>query len=901
MSNKYLHYAELSETHSKHVIDSASNWTGLLTTAARMYKYSFDEQLLIHAQKPHATACAEFDTWKRPEVGRYVKRGSKGIALLDDTGSRQKLRYVFDVSDTGNGRRSPKNLYVWQMKPEHESLVVEALGRPLGEIPAIAAELAQEYLEDNNSDILDILEQAGFTDYDAFVETLVDSTAYMIMSRCGMDTSAYTGGDKFQHISLFDNSRVLKALGEAASTVSEDVLRDIEAPIKRHDREQARLAQIERSNFYDGELNESTSTSSRNNLQPSGGLSDSRHHYPGGREQSTRLDNVGNDAERLPTEAPQNHLHRLEDGGKTVPSLFGNRGTSDRAHGVDDGAVVSEESRIGGLETNRPDSVGTGNERLESPSGGSHQDGDNLQLSTEQPEMPPTGGIFAGSSIDPTMNIITDDETNAVLKGGSGIEHGKFRIFSYFLQEHDAGERARFLRDEYGWGGRGGNAIPGVDKSNESHDGKGIKITKGNSLEPSSEVRLTWANVAQRIDNLIKNGDYMSQDEIDRLPSYERQILGAEVSRFYDYTDTPPPIPILRTGDFWGEARRIGDLLDNPDIRAEILLSMVDVMQETPADHRSYNSRRETLDNLKAFNKGEFMLFPNHELAIQPSLLRDVNEAEAADTSKIVNTLHDSNTTIPHTRQRHRTATHDDQQLTLHSMFLSEEAQKAYIKETEEKEEASQPVVINQEDIDTALAAWNGDIESKIRANDFMSRAENARSLDAAAILMLEFGGDSEGLTVNKDNADPLVVPWDKVQQRISFLVDAGHFLTPDELDYVQEMERREAKQRTITMDLAEQGGEPSGLPITHAIAETFRNPNDNRNDFLFARNESGEIFISNRYFIMKPVEQDIEKITEQLNQYRNTDRRRKELPPLTATENDTILEHLNVEGDLHQ
>ena len=236
MSNKYLHYAELSETHSKHVIDCTTNWTGLLTTAAQMYKYSFDERLLINAQKPHSTAYAEFDTWKRPEVGRYVKKRSKGIALPDDTRSRQKLRYVFDVSDTGNGCRSSKNLYVWQMNPEHENLVADALGRPLNEIPAITAELAHKYLEDNNSDILDILEQTGFTNYDAFVETLIDSTAYMIMSRCGMDTTAYTGGDKFQHISLFDNSRVLKAIGEAASTVSEDVLRDIEAPMKRHDR-----------------------------------------------------------------------------------------------------------------------------------------------------------------------------------------------------------------------------------------------------------------------------------------------------------------------------------------------------------------------------------------------------------------------------------------------------------------------------------------------------------------------------------------------------------------------------------------------------------------------------------------------------------------------------------------
>jgi len=255
----------------------------------------------------------------------------------------------------------------------------------------------------------------------------------------------------------------------------------------------------------------------------------------------------------------------------------------------------------------------------------------------------------------------------------------------------------------------------------------------------------------------------------------------------------------------------------------------VDVMQETPADHRSYDSRRETLDNLKAFEKGEFTLFPNHELVMQPSLLRDVSEAETADTSRIVNTLHDSNMTIPHTRQRRKPTVHDDNQLTLLSIFPTEESQKAFIKETEEKEEASQPVIIYQEDIDNAIIVWNGDTDSKIRAFEHINHDANARSLDTAAILMLEFGGESEGLTVTKDNATPVVVPWDKVQQRISFLVDAGHFLTPQELDLFNEQQRVQAE-ALLQPEATEVGG---GLPITRAIAETFRNPGDNRNDFF--------------------------------------------------------------------
>ena len=344
MSNKYLHYAELSETHGKHITETPENWTDMLTTAARLYKYSFDEQLLIHAQRPDATACAELPIWNKP-MGRYPRKGSKGIALLDDSQGKQKLRYVFDVADTNEGRYNPKTPYIWQMKLEHEALVVEALGRPLNEIPVLAAELATEYIEDNHTDILEALEQSGFTEYEAFYTTLTDSVAYMIMSRCGLDTSEMTAENSgvFQHIGSFDTPKVLKALGEAASTISENVLRDIEITIKRHDREQSRIAvQNERSNDYDRTEESPSNNPDRNNLPLGGGLSDSRHRDTGGRGQPAVADEVGHDAEGLLAETPPDSLHGLENVGQTVPPLPRNRGTGERPHGTDDEAVTGE-------------------------------------------------------------------------------------------------------------------------------------------------------------------------------------------------------------------------------------------------------------------------------------------------------------------------------------------------------------------------------------------------------------------------------------------------------------------------------------------------------------------------------------------------------------------------------
>ena len=196
MSYKYIHYAELSVDHGQHVASSATNWTEMLTTAARMYKYSFDEQLLIHAQKPNAVACAELPTWNRP-IGRFVKKGTKGIALLDDSGDKQKLRYVFDIADTEEGRYNPKTPYIWQMKPEHEGLVQEALGGTFDEIPMYVATLVQEYVDKNFSDILNALDRDK--DLDTLTDTMTESATYMIMSRCGIDTSKFLDG-AFRHI-----------------------------------------------------------------------------------------------------------------------------------------------------------------------------------------------------------------------------------------------------------------------------------------------------------------------------------------------------------------------------------------------------------------------------------------------------------------------------------------------------------------------------------------------------------------------------------------------------------------------------------------------------------------------------------------------------------------------------
>jgi len=217
-------------------------------------------------------------------------------------------------------------------------------------------------------------------------------------------------------------------------------------------------------------------------------------------------------------------------------------------------------------------------------------------------------------------NTITNDEIKMVLKRGSGVEDGKYRIYSHFLRNKSNKERVQFLRDEYGMGGRS-HAIPNVDRSYEDHDSKGIAITKGSLLEPSAKITLSWAEVAKRIDGLIEDGEYMTEAELGHLQSYERKMLGAGVVVFYEREPTDTlPIHISHSVHFWDDARQVGNLLRNADILSKLLLSMAEIMRETAPEHRSYDSRRETLNDLKAFERGEFTLFPKPQKSEQMSI-----------------------------------------------------------------------------------------------------------------------------------------------------------------------------------------------------------------------------------------------------------------------------------------
>lgn len=246
MPSKLQAYCQMADHAAKQITGSSENWKAFLRTAARLYKYPYNEQVMIHAQRPDATACAEYDFWNE-RMGRYVRRGSTGIALVDVSSDKPRLKYVFDVSDTG-GREFPRRRYLWELQQEHFDSVTAMLERSYDvsgadglalQLERVAAQLADEYWNDNQRDILDIVDDSFLEEYDdfnigvAFRNAAVVSITYSLMSRCDLEPDEYFEHEDFLSIFDFNTSPLIAALGTAISEINQQVLRQIEVTVKK--------------------------------------------------------------------------------------------------------------------------------------------------------------------------------------------------------------------------------------------------------------------------------------------------------------------------------------------------------------------------------------------------------------------------------------------------------------------------------------------------------------------------------------------------------------------------------------------------------------------------------------------------------------------------------------------
>ena len=376
MPTKAEQYAQMADQVARQLTGSWQEWAGFLTTAARLYKYPFHEQLMIYAQRPDATACAEYDLWNN-RMGRYVRRGSKGIALVDDSGDRPRLRYVFDISDTGT-REHSRTPWLWTMNEEHTAPVMAMLEGNYGvggeELPQqladVAAGLAEEYWTDHRQDILYIVDGSFLEEYDEYnIEVQFKSAAavsitYALMSRCGLEPEQYFSHEDFMPIFDFNTPAVIGALGTAVSQANQQVLRQIGVTIQNYERAKS----AERSATH-GE---------QPDLHSERGLPDSRPAPERAADEAP--EQVRQDAQSVPEAATAHPVQPAADDREAVPAPAGDRRDGEPAAGADDAPDGRGGGRNGGAESRRPDGLGGSDEHLQSPGRGDSAGGTYQQL-----------------------------------------------------------------------------------------------------------------------------------------------------------------------------------------------------------------------------------------------------------------------------------------------------------------------------------------------------------------------------------------------------------------------------------------------------------------------------------------------------------------------------------------
>ena len=475
MPSKLQTYMQMADEAQRQITGSYRGWTGFLTTAARLYKYPYTEQVMIHAQRPDATACAEYDFWNE-KMGRYVRRGSKGIALIDSSGERPRLRYVFDVSDTG-GREFPKSRYLWEYREEHADAVsamlesrygVDGKGGLPDQLERIASQLAEEYWRDYKRDILAIVDDSFLYGYDefnvgaAFQSAAAVSIAYSLMSRCGLEAD-----DRFEHedfLSIFDfnTPEAAAELGTAVSRINGEVLRQIEVTIKNYERE--KLA--ERSHSHD-----------RADLHQERGLPDSRpdaERNAGGRETPGQ---VRETAQELPSGAQTGAVQPSGAVGEAVPASAGDRRDGESEIGADDAGADEVGGRDGGAESPRPDEMGGADEQPESAGRGDHPQRAGVQLTDDVPEAEPAqppipqayqlslfpteeeqiAYIAEAESYTPSAfsMSIPQADIDHILRMEGNADYARMKIATEFSKGKSVEEIAAFLQSSF----HGGNGV----------------------------------------------------------------------------------------------------------------------------------------------------------------------------------------------------------------------------------------------------------------------------------------------------------------------------------------------------------------------------------------------------------------------------------------------------------
>ena len=601
MPSKTEFYRQMADHVATQLTGSWQEWAGFLTTAARLYKYPFHEQLLIYAQRPDATACAEYDLWNE-KMGRYVRRGSKGIALVDDSGDKPRLRYVFDITDTGT-REHSRTPWLWKLEEQHRDSVSAMLERTYdvsgddlaGQLTEVAGKLAEEYWTEHRQDFLYIVDDSFLEEYDEFnIEVQFKAAAtisisYALMSRCGLEPERYFTHEDFMAIFDFNTPATIGALGTAVSQINQQVLRQIGVTIRNAEREAIKERRPQHEESHE--------------LHPERRLSDSRPEAePAAGEAPGQ---VRQDEENLPEGTPSHPIQPAADEREAVPAPSGDRRDRPEQTGADDAQAGEGSGSHRGTESQRSHEVGGADEHLQSSGRGNPDGGAYSQLSFFLSENEQIRIIDEAENVKASSAFsFAQSDIDHVLRLGGNTDRQRERVVAAFEKQKTTAEIAEILKTLY----HGGNGIGSVTAW-YAEDGIHLSHGKTARYDKSAQV-ISWESAAERIGELLESGQFATNVELTEAAGYERSLLAEKLWHLYhDFSDKAREAGYLsclsviqRTG-FPEETAWLAEQLNRPEFRQtlaeEYAAFWTAYQQDRELLRFHYHKPREIWENLK--------------------------------------------------------------------------------------------------------------------------------------------------------------------------------------------------------------------------------------------------------------------------------------------------------------
>ena len=801
---------ELAQEHATSVSSSPRDWMGYMDTAARLYRYPFTDQLLIHAQHPQATACASLELWNE-KMFRWVNRGARGIALLDENGHNARLRYVFDISDTHMvaGGRSP---YLWQMQEHQQEEIlthlVEAYGleeKDTGSLSDALMAVAREMVADSLEEYLDGLEYAAEGTYledldevtirSDFRQLATDSVYYMLCRRCGLEPMELLEEEDFMHITDYNRLSVLTFLGNAASQISESVLIDIGRTVHKISLEEARkeveISNERNYNNFNTLMRENKNQDVENNkeenieneggtdygtdISSQGGLPVSEPDRRGGRSDNREIrdasENIPEGTQEQPVSEP------VPDRKAEQPSGRDREGSTGE-DGQPDGETAEEPSGTG--QGSRPDGLDSTYERTDGNSGREHLDGIGIQLVEDTredglskaeeeiasalslPEYPTANeqkrqigervaALYAGEI--PIPESVVDD----ILRTGGNRTGSQLRIIYNFMSEQSPGEYTEFVKREYGKGGKGFQ-MDGREYS-VWFDETGMQIAVGHTVADQilDKAFLSWKDVSRRIYQLLDQGEYAPQSVLD-------------AARDNALKEHAQALAYMKGDMAEGVAEIVFDEADLPHLRS-IYPEITDYLTEKLQDSEWLSDLNERLEAL----------------------------AEAYETDNSLMRFHHYNP-VNISRQFQKFA----------DEVIPYQAREGFAWK-------EQQMFITQDEIDAFLARGGAYSEGRLRTYSFylLHTEEKARAdfikeqygiggcshaLSGADNSHADY--DGKGLVLARGNfGNPhtsITLPWNKVARRVEYLIKNDKFLQAEDYVHMPEYEREQMATKVL-------------------------------------------------------------------------------------------------------